>query len=79
MDAFMIKNMLITSLLEEEPELFITFNSLTTDIYIDNIMDITISDGKISCSDTDYNKEFIIDDNDDIYDFVRDIFPQLIA
>lgn len=79
MDAFMIKNMLITSLLEEEPELFITFNGLTTDIYIDNIMDITISDGKISCSDTDYNKEFIIDDNDDIYDFVCDIFPQLIA
>jgi len=79
MDAFMIKNMLITSLLEEEPELFITFNGLTTDIYIDNIMDITISDSKISCSDTDYNKEFIIDDNDDIYDFVCDIFPQLIA
>lgn len=79
MDAFMIKNMLTAILLEEEPELFITFNGLTTDIYIDNIMDITISDGKISCSDTDYNKEFIIDDNDDIYDFVRDIFPQLIA
>lgn len=79
MDAFMIKNMLITTLLEEEPELFITFNGLTTDIYIDNIMDITISDGKISCSNNDYNKEFIIDNNDDIYDFVSDIFPQLIA
>lgn len=79
MDAFMIKNMLITSLLEEEPELFITFNGLTTNIYIDNIMDITINDGKISCDNADYNKEFIIDNNDDIYDFVRDIFPQLIA
>lgn len=79
MDAFMIKNMLITTLLEEEPELFITFNGLTTDIYIDNIMDITISDGKISCSNSNYDKEFIIGNNDDIYDFVHDIFPQLIA
>lgn len=75
----MIKNMLITTLLEEEPELFITFNGLTTGIYIDNIMDITISDGKISCSNSNYDKEFIIDNNDDIYDFVHDIFPQLIA
>lgn len=79
MDAFMIKNMLITTLLEEEPELFITFNGLTAGIYIDNIMDIAISDGKISCSSSNYDKEFIIDNNDDIYDFVHDIFPQLIA
>lgn len=75
----MIKNMLITTLLEEEPELFITLNGLTAGIYIDNIMDIAISDGKISCSNSNYDKEFIIDNNDDIYDFVHDIFPQLIA
>lgn len=49
MDAFMIKNLVITKILEEEPELFITYNGLTTDIYIDNIADIMINDSTINC------------------------------
>lgn len=78
MDAFMIKNLLITNLLEEEPELFLTYNGLSADIYIDNIMDISISDGLITCLLSQEEKEFTINDNNDIQNFARNIFPQLI-
>ena len=78
MDAFMIKNLLITTLLEEEPEIFITYNGLTTDIFIDNIMDISIKNGEISCSTIEDIHRFSIENEEDVKNFVVKEFPYLL-
>ena len=78
MDAFMIKNLVITKILEEEPELFITYNGLTTDIYIDNIADIMINDSTINCLTPRDSEEIIVKDVSDVNYFVESVLPSLI-
>lgn len=78
MDAFMIKNLVITKILEEEPELFITYNGLTTDIYIDNIADIMINDSTIKCLTPRTSQEIIVKDVSDVNYFVESVLPSLI-